>query len=240
MHVHDQPTQDPWIVAEADEILRTHPHASAAALADDLERNPDAYDQGIEAARAVAAELRQRDAAGLNFRPDNGETDSLGDGPGKLGRIMVWRNDAPQQIECRWGFRPIEPGGRPVSLLRWEGRVIDSPCLIIANDFGLKVDGAYKYRARLITKAPFFCLAGIYRPATRDWPESYAALTTDAYPDIAPFKDRHVAVVREEDWFDWLRLSRPVGELLRPFPPGSFKVVGKGQPKASRDLFDFA
>lgn len=46
--------------------------------------------------------------------------------------------------------------------------------------------------------------------------------------------------MREEDWFDWLRLSRPVGELLRPFPPGSFKVVDKGQPKASRDLFDFA
>lgn len=240
MHLDTRLMRDPWITAEADEILQTYPDAGAAELAADLERNPEAYDQGIEALRAVAAELRQREAAGLRFRPDDEEeTDIFGDGPGKLGRIMVWRDGAPRQIECRWGFRPVEPGGRPVSLLRWEGRAIDSPCLIIANDFGLKVDGVYKYRASPITKAPFFCLAGVYRPATGDWPESYAALTTTAYPDLAAYKDRHVAVVREEDWFDWLRLSRPVAELLRPFPPGSFKVTGKGKRQASGDLFDF-
>lgn len=240
MHADTHPPQDPWIITETDDILLTYPYASPGQLADDMERKPETYDQGLDASRAVIAELRKRENSGVRFWPnDEDESDAFGDGPGKLGRIMVWRDDAPQQIECRWGFKPVEPGGRPVSLLRWEGRLIDSPCLIIANDFGLKVDGAYKYRASLITGAPFFCLAGVYRPGTRDWPESYAALTTEAYPDIAPYKDRHVAVVREEDWFDWLRLSRPVEELLRPFPPGSFKVVGTGKPKASGNLFDF-
>lgn len=162
-----------------------------------------------------------------------------GDGPGKLGRIVLWEDGVATQRECVWGFEPVEPGGRPVSLLRWEGRMIVNPCLIIANDFGLKVDGRVRYRASLVTEAPFFCLAGLWQPATSRWPAAYAALTTEAYPDIAPYKDRHVAVVREADWMDWLQLSRPAGELLRPFPPGSFRIEGARQAPVTRDLFDF-
>jgi putative SOS response-associated peptidase YedK len=161
------------------------------------------------------------------------------DGPGKTAPVMILKDGRPEQVELLWGFKPIEPGGRPVSLLRWKGRQITNPCLIIANDFGLKTDGKMRYRASLNTKAPFFCLAGVWRPAACDWPASYAVLTTEAYPDIAPFKDRHVAVVREGDWHDWLRLSRPVSELLRPFPAGSFTVTGKGRTAAAGDLFDF-
>jgi putative SOS response-associated peptidase YedK len=152
---------------------------------------------------------------------------------------MLLQDGAPKQVECIWGLAPVVPGGRPVSLLRWEKHKIDNPCLIIANDFGLKVGGKMTYRASLITKAPFFCLAGVYRDATPEWPASYAALTTQAYPDIAPYKERHVAVVREEDWVDWLCLSRPVTELLRSFPLGSFKVTGVGNAEATGSLFDF-
>lgn len=167
--------------------------------------------------------------------------------PGERGRVMVWRDGAPVQSEMRWGFEPIGPDGRPVSLLRSEGRDIVNPCLIIANDFGLKIDGVVKYRASLNgNRAPFFCLAGMWQPARRGWPASYAALTTEAYPDLAPFKDRHVAVVREEHWIDWLRQARPAEEMLQPFPLGSFTVKGPRQrtarpasPKpAARDLFD--
>ncbi|WP_324750074.1 SOS response-associated peptidase [Sphingomonas sp. LY54] len=162
------------------------------------------------------------------------------EGPGKTGQIMIWADGAPKQIGCTWGLKPVEASGKPVSLLRWEGREISNPCLIIANDFGLRVDGRFKYRASLITDAPFFCLAGTWRPATSDWPAAYAALTTEAYPDIAPYKDRHVAVVREEDWLNWLQLSKPVSEILRPFPPGSFSVSGTGKVAAVGDLFDFS
>ena len=166
------------------------------------------------------------------------------DGPGKTGKIMIWENGAPAQKEWRWGFKPCEPGARPVSLLRWEGREIHNPCLIIANDFGLKVAGVFKYRASLITRQTFFCLAGMCRPAKDGWPASFSALTTEAYPDIAPFKDRHVAVIREDEWYDWLQLAKPISELLRPFPLGSFRVTGKGGRAVSRsgaaagDLFD--
>lgn len=104
--------------------------------------------------------------------------------PGRMGRVMVWQNEQPTQVEMTWGLEPVEPGGKPISLLRWEGREISSPCLIIANDFGLKIDGVVKYRAKLVTEAPFFCIAGIWRPAKGSWPASYAALTTDACPDL--------------------------------------------------------
>jgi putative SOS response-associated peptidase YedK len=166
--------------------------------------------------------------------------------PTRKGRIIVWQDDEPVQVEMTWGLAPFEPRGRPISLLRSEGRAITNPCLIIANDFGLKVDGAMKYRASLNTSAPFFCIAGVWRAGQREWPDAYAALTTEAYPDLAPYKDRHVAVVRQADWRDWLQQSRSVAEMLRPFPEGSFTVKGPNgrMPRARTskpavaDLFD--
>jgi len=166
--------------------------------------------------------------------------------PSRKGRIIVWQDEEPVQVEMTWGLAPFEPHGRPISLLRWEGREIINPCLIIANDFGLKVDGTMKYRASLNTTAPFFCIAGIWRAGSGAWPDAYAALTTEAYPDLAPYKDRHVAIVRQKDWRDWLQQSRAVAEILRPFPEGSFNVEGpqasvrrETAPKpALADLFD--
>lgn len=163
-----------------------------------------------------------------------------------MGRVMVWQNEQPTQVDMTWGLEPFEPHGKPISLLRWEGREISNPCLIIANDFGLKIDGVVKYRAKLVTEAPFFCIAGIWRPAKGSWPASYAALTTEAYPDLAPYKDRHVAVVREEDWIAWLTQARPVADMLRPYPAGSLEVVGPRErvplppaaPSVTRDLFE--
>lgn len=162
---------------------------------------------------------------------------------------MIWREGGPTQVEMTWGLEPLEPSGKPVSLLRWErwqGRDIANPCLIIANDFGLKVDGVVRYRASLNTRAPFFCIAGVWQPAQRGWPASYAALTTEAYPDLAPYKDRHVVVIREEHWIDWLRQARPVAEMVQPFPSFSFTVKGPRKriahspvsKPATRDLFE--
>lgn len=159
------------------------------------------------------------------------------DGPGKTDSIVVWRDGAAVQIDARWGLKPMAETAKPISLLRSEERAIDRPCLVIANDFGLKVDGKIKYRARLATDAPFFCIAGLWRPAQPDWPLAFAALTVEAYPDIAPYKDRHVAIVREEDWQDWLTGQRSIADLLRPFPTGSFEISGVGRQAAIRDLF---
>jgi hypothetical protein len=106
------------------------------------------------------------------------------------------------------------------------------------DHFGLKVDGEIRYRARLHTKAPVFCLAGMWRPETGNWSAAYAALTTETYPDIAPYKDGHVAIVREDDWLDWLQLKRPTSELLRRFPRWKFQGCGKEKLSGQRELFD--
>lgn len=161
--------------------------------------------------------------------------------PGNTGRIVIWQDGAPKEVQFRWGLRPGELGGRPWTLLRAEGRPIDRPCLIIANDFLIQTDapaGRKRHRVSLVTPMPFFCIAGLWRSAAKDWPAAYAALTVEASPDIAPLKERHVAVVRPEDWEAWLRHSRPPEEILRPFPPGSFRIDGR-RPAATGDLFSF-
>jgi putative SOS response-associated peptidase YedK len=46
-------------------------------------------------------------------------------------------------------------------------------------------------------------------------------LTTSPGPDIAPYHDRQVVVLRPVDWSAWINLSKPESELLKPLPAGS-------------------
>ena len=165
--------------------------------------------------------------------------------PGRRGRVMISQNEQPTQIEdvgARAG-RTTWQADQPTAV---EGPPDQQSVPDHCHDFSLKIDGVVKYRAKLATEARFFCIAGIWRPATGSWPASYAALTTEAYPDLAPYKDRHVAVVREEDWIAWLTQARPRVDMLRPYPAGSFEIVGprKGMPRpppappVTRDLFE--
>lgn len=80
------------------------------------------------------------------------------------------------------------------------------------------------YSAKLITTEPFFCIAGVWRRQSRNIPDCFAALTVEAYPDLASYKDRHVAIVDPDDWFDWLMGARAPLDILRPFPEGSFSI----------------
>ena len=125
------------------------------------------------------------------------------------------------------GPESLEPGGRPVSLLRAEGRSFAGRCLIVANDFYLRAGtapGGKRRKVELVTETPFFCCVGTWRPEQPGWHAAFAGITVEAYPDIKPFQSRHMAVVREVDRFDWMRGIVPTGEVLRPFPVGSFRV----------------
>lgn len=149
------------------------------------------------------------------------------DGPGRSHMVMHAGVEDP--VQMYWGLPSNNPDVAQIPLLQSEKATIDRPCLIIANEFGMKPDsGKGRYLARLITDEPFFCIAGVWRPRGRgrDWPDSFAALTVPAYDDLAPYKDRHVAVVHPDDWYDWIDLSRDPLDILRRFPKGSFQVKG--------------
>ena len=67
-----------------------------------------------------------------------------------------------------------------------------------------------------VADADWFCIAGIVRKDAIDGAPCFAMLTTQPGPDVAPYHDRQVVVLRPADWGAWLDLTRPEAELLRP------------------------
>jgi putative SOS response-associated peptidase YedK len=149
-----------------------------------------------------------------------------GPAPGAGDHGAVIRRDVEGEVEMvnlRWGFRPKDEGGKPFTVIRAEGRTFpDRRCLIPASEFYLRKSGK-RYRFTL-RGTDLFYFAGIWRPASRDWPQSYAVLTIEANPDVAPYHDRQMAVIPRAEVMAWLDLSRPEAELLRPLPAGSFRA----------------
>jgi putative SOS response-associated peptidase YedK len=154
----------------------------------------------------------------MTAKPFDSET-SLGER-----RIIVRRSgDGVEMLELPWGLEPFETGGRPVTVLRAEGKTFPGRrCLVPASVFRHRSRG--KNYSFSLADGDWFYFAGIWRPATRNWPESYAILTTTANDDIAPFHDRQMAVLRREQRMAWLDLTRAETEILQPLPPGSFRV----------------
>jgi putative SOS response-associated peptidase YedK len=58
----------------------------------------------------------------------------------------------------------------------------------------------------------------------QDGQPAFTMLTTAPGPDVAPYHDRQVAVLRPEDWVAWIYLTRPEMELLQPLPAGSLNA----------------
>lgn len=139
-------------------------------------------------------------------------------------RVIIRRDGrGVEMVELPWGLQPPDPGGRAFTLIRSEGRSFPSfRCLVPASEFRNRVDG--KTCRYLLADGDWFYFAGIWRPASRDWPESYAILTVPANEDIAPYQDRQMAVLRREQRMAWLDLTRREAELLRPLPKGTYRV----------------
>lgn len=169
--------------------------------------------------------------------------------PGMMADVMIWRDGKHFQTKMCWGLQPRNPDDRTISLLRAEGRTFDRRCLIIANNFFLRpgtLPNRGRRRVEMIGDQRFFCFAGTWRPESSGWPAAFAGITVEAYPDIEPFQDRHLAVVRRSDWHGWLSGEAAESEILQPFPIGSFSVSGPPRrvaspptkSAASGDLFD--
>jgi hypothetical protein len=50
-------------------------------------------------------------------------------------------------------------------------------------------------------------------------------LTTASGPDVAPYHNRQVVVLRPEDWSASIHLAKTEAELLQPLPGGALEVT---------------
>jgi len=131
--------------------------------------------------------------------------------------------DGIEMVELGWGLKPHDAGGKPFRFVRAEGRHFPTHrCLIPASEFHVTRAGK-RYRVSL-EHQDWFYLAGIWRPAERDWPDAYAVLTIEANAEVSRYQARQGAVLRRPDRMRWLDLTCSEEDLLQPLAPASFRI----------------
>lgn len=137
--------------------------------------------------------------------------------------IVTGDEDAASLLTLPFSWKG--PNGRPVFNFRSEGRRFDSArrCLVPASGFFEFTDPqpGQKRKTRwcfTLAGSDWFWMAGVVRDG------GFALLTTAPGDDVAAFHDRQIIVLPPAQGQDWLALSRPEAELLRPLPKGSLLV----------------
>jgi putative SOS response-associated peptidase YedK len=135
-------------------------------------------------------------------------------------RVIVRRHESDlEMVELPWGLWPRDGSPHAVNVVRSEGQTFPTHrCLVPASEF------RHKSFSFSLANGDWFYFAGIWRPATEDWPQAYAILTIEANVDIAPFHDRQMAVLTRDQRMAWLDGLVPDDEILRPLPAGTFGV----------------
>ena len=156
-----------------------------------------------------------------------------------LGPVMRAAGNGIELAPMRFGFSPSSPKGGPIFNFRSEGRRFDKSyrCLIPASAFfeftGTKYPKA-KHRFTL-TDAPFMAIAGLCRERDGTEPAAFTMLTTAPGPDVAPYHNRQIVVLRPEDRSAWIDLSRPESAAA----PASCRRVERRDGSGGRDLTEY-
>lgn len=142
-------------------------------------------------------------------------------------RAIIRRNpdDASEieMVEAIWGSNPRFSDGASFRFVRSEGQTFPlNRCLIAASEFQLGV-GTNRYRVRLETGDHFY-LAAIWESAIADWPLSYRVVTVAANPDVAPYQERHGAIIHRRQVMQWLDATGADIDLLQTPPARTFCV----------------
>ena len=72
-------------------------------------------------------------------------------------------------------------------------------------------------------------IAGLWREG-QDGQPAFTMLTTEPGPDVSPYHNRQVVVLRPDAWAAWIYLTRPEAELLRRcrrIPEGGNRASGQ-------------
>lgn len=157
----------------------------------------------------------------------------------QVGPVLRARDNLMELAPMNFGLPSDQPKRGPVFNFRSDGRDFSKTnrCLIPASAFFEFTGTKYpktKHRFTL-EGAPFMAIAGIWREAKGNYPMAFAMLTTEPGPDVKPYHDRQIVVLRPEDWAAWIWLTKPQADLLKPLPAGSLSVetVRKGRDDAS-------
>ena len=146
---------------------------------------------------------------------------------GDMGPVLRAAGNGVELVPMKFGFPSPRPKAGPVFNFKSDGRhFADSRrCLIILSGFFEFTGSKYpKAKHRFsFADGSIMAIAGLWSE-DGDGALSFTMLTTAPGPDIAPYHDRQVCLLRPQDWAAWLFLTRPEAELLRPLPAGSLKV----------------
>ncbi len=179
------------------------------------------YRDYVEAVRAVDLDTPSDESAADLPRADDIRI-------GDMGTVIRAAGNGVELIQMRFGFPPPRPKASPVFNFKSDGRHFkDSKrCLIILSGFfeftGTKYPKA-KHRFSL-KGSPLMAIAGLWSEGKEGEPPSFTMLTTTPGPDIEPYHDRQVVLLRPADWAHWLFLTKTEEELLKPLPKGSLEV----------------
>lgn len=153
--------------------------------------------------------------------PSFGSTSSIR--IGDRAPVITLGPEGPQLLTTPWSWRG--PHGPPVFNFRSDGRSFQGStrCLVTADGFfeftAAETGQKRKTKWRFTLKGErLFWIAGIVKN------DAFALLTTEPGPDIQPYHDRQIVLLRPEEGAAWLSLDRPETELLRPLPAGTLDV----------------
>lgn len=146
---------------------------------------------------------------------------------GDQGPVLRAAGNGVELVLMTFGWPAPRPKASPVFNFKSDGRhFADSRrCVVVLSGFfeftGTKYPKA-KHRFSL-GNSPVMGIAGLWKEDDKG-ALSFTMLTTEPGPDIAPYHDRQVVVLRPGDWGHWLFLTKPEAELLRPLPAGTLRV----------------
>src|ERR1700722_2373454 len=145
------------------------------------------------------------------------------------GPVMQDAGDEIELAPMTFSLPPRRPAAPPVFNFRSDGRHFagSNRCIIPASAFFEFTGKKYpKAKHRFALKdSPITAIAGLFRPAEGHRPPCFAMLTTAPGPNVAPYHNRQVVVLRPEDWGAWVHLTKTETELLRPLPEGALEVT---------------
>lgn len=143
--------------------------------------------------------------------------------------VVRWNGSEAELVIRRWSWP--SPTGKPVFNMRSDGREFPKDrCLVLADGFYEYTnpeDPKQKKKACWLFRPAAgkeFAIAGLLRPSPQVG-EAFTLLTAPPGPEVEPYHNRQIALLRPDQWKAWLDGSAKSLDLLHPTPAGSLDVA---------------